>query len=145
MIRGIQAQLRNIMGSSVATGGTLTTLSQIGLSPQKDGSLTVDSTKLTAALNNNFGDFSALLSAPQGYAYNFNQFVSTTLGFDGAFTGRTEGLSNSIRDLGKQRDAINTRLVTVEARYRRQFAALDGMLSSMNQTSSYLTQQLSKL
>jgi len=145
VIRGIQAQLRNIMGSSVATGGTLTTLSQIGLSPQKDGSLTVDSTKLAAALDNNFGDFSALLSAPQGYAYNFNQFVSTTLGFDGAFTGRTEGLTNSIRDLGKQRDAINTRLVTVEARYRRQFAALDGMLSSMNQTSSYLTQQLSKL
>ncbi|MDP2143580.1 MAG: flagellar filament capping protein FliD [Gallionella sp.] len=145
VIRGIQAQLRNIMGSSVATGGTLTTLSQIGLSPQKDGSLTVDSTKLTAALDNNFGDFSALLSAPQGYAYNFNQFVSTTLGFEGAFTGRTEGLTNSIRDLGKQRDAINTRLVTVEARYRRQFAALDGMLSSMNQTSSYLTQQLSKL
>jgi flagellar hook-associated protein 2 len=145
VIRGIQTQLRSIMGSSVATGGTLTTLSQIGLSPQKDGSLTVDSTKLTAALDNNFGDFSALLSAPQGYAYNFNQFVSTTLGFDGAFTGRTEGLSNSIRDLGKQRDAINTRLVNVEARYRRQFAALDGMLSSMNQTSSYLTQQLSKL
>ena len=145
VIRGIQAQLRNIMGSSVATGGTLTTLSQIGLSPQKDGSLTVDSTKLAAALDNNFGDFSALLSAPQGYAYNFNQFVSTTLGFDGAFTGRTEGLTNSIRDLGKQRDAINTRLVTVEARYRRQFAALDGMLSSMNQTSSYLTQQLSQL
>lgn len=145
VIRGIQTQLRSIMGSSVATGGTLTTLSQIGLSPQKDGSLTVDSTKLTAALNNNFGDFAALLSAPQGYAYSFNQFVSNTLGFDGAFTGRTEGLNNSIRDLGKQRDAINTRLVTVEARYRRQFAALDGMLSSMNQTSSYLTQQLSKL
>lgn len=145
VIRGIQVQLRSIMSSSVATGGTLTTLSQIGLSSKKDGSLTVDSTKLTAALNDNFGDFSALLSAPQGYAYSFNQFVSTNLGLDGAFTGRTEGLSNSIRDLGKQRDAINTRLVTVEARYRRQFAALDGMLGSMNQTSSYLTQQLSKL
>ncbi|OGS81068.1 MAG: hypothetical protein A2061_01350 [Gallionellales bacterium GWA2_59_43] len=145
VIRSIQAQLRTILSTSVATGGALTTLSQIGLSSQKDGSLKVDTTKLTAAINNNFGDFSALLSAPQGYAYSFNQFVGKTLGFDGAFTGRTEGLTNSIRDLGKQRDAINTRLVNVEARYRRQFSALDGMLSSMNQTSSYLTQQLSKL
>lgn len=145
VIRGIQTQIRSILGSSVATGGTLTTLSQIGLTTQKDGSIKLDSAKLTDALNNNFGDLSALLSAPQGYGYTLNQFVSTTLGFDGALTGRTEGLSNSIRDLGKQRDAINTRLVTVEARYRRQFSALDTMLSSMNQTSSYLTQQLSKL
>ena len=145
VIRGIQSQLRTILGSSVATGGTLTTLSQIGLSAQKDGSLKLDTAKLTEAVNNNFGDLSALLGGPLGFAYNFNQFVGDTLGFDGAFTGRTEGLSNSIRDIGKQRDTINTRLATVEARYRRQFAALDGMLSSMNQTSSYLTQQLSNL
>jgi len=145
VIRGIQTQLRSILGTSVATGGALTTLSQLGVSSQKDGSLTVDTTKLADAINNHFGDLSALLSAPQGYAYAFNQYVGKTLGFDGAFTGRTEGLSNSIRDLGKQRDIINTRLVNVEARYRRQFSALDGMLSSMNQTSSYLTQQLSKL
>lgn len=145
VIRGIQTQLRSIIGAEVATGGTLTTLSQIGVSTQKDGSLKVDTAKLTAAISSNFGDFSALLSAPLGYGYSLNQFVSTTLGFDGAFTGRTEGLSNSIRDIGKQRDAINTRLTVVEARYRRQFAALDGMLGSMGQTSSYLSQQLSKL
>lgn len=145
VIRNIQAQLRTIMSTPVATGGTLTTLSQIGVSTQKDGSVTVDTTKLTNAINNNFGDFAALLGAPQGYGYNFNKFVGGTLGFDGAFTGRTEGLNNAIRDIGKQRDAINTRLTIVEARYRRQFSALDGMLGSMNQTSNYLSQQLSKL
>lgn len=145
VIRGMQTRLRSILGAEVATGGTLTTLSQIGVSTQKDGSLKVDTAKLTAAINGNFGDFSALLGRPLGYGYALNEFASTTLGFDGALTGRTEGLNNAIRDIGKQRDAINTRLVSVEARYRRQFTSLDSMLSSMGQTSSYLSQQLSKL
>lgn len=142
VIRGIQSQLRSILGSSVATGGALTTLSQIGLSPQKDGSLTVDATKLANAVNNHFGDLEALLSSPNGLAYSLGQYIGTTLGIDGALTGRTESYNASIRDIGKQREAINARLTIVEARYRRQFTALDSMLSSMNQTSSYLTKQL---
>jgi flagellar hook-associated protein 2 len=34
---------------------------------------------------------------------------------------------------------------TIEARYRAQFTALDTMLSSLNQTSQFLTQQLATL
>jgi flagellar hook-associated protein 2 len=58
---------------------------------------------------------------------------------------RIEGIGNTITDIGKQRTAIETRLVGIEKRYRAQFTALDVMLSNMNQTSTYLTQQLSQL
>ena len=40
---------------------------------------------------------------------------------------------------------INLRLEQVEKRYRAQFTALDTMLASMQQTSSYLSQQLAAL
>ena len=40
---------------------------------------------------------------------------------------------------------METRLIGIEKRYRAQFTALDQMLSSMNTTSTFLTQQLDQL
>ena len=80
-----------------------------------------------------------------GYAFSLDIWTSTVLTTDGALASRTGGINNSIKDLGNRRAAIETRLVGIERRYRAQFSALDSMLSSMNQTSNYLTQQLAQL
>jgi flagellar hook-associated protein 2 len=85
------------------------------------------------------------VSFSQGYAYTLNSFATSLLATDGALNTRTSGITNSITSIGKQRDALTARLVGIEARYRTQFTNLDTMLSSMNQTSTYLTQQLNAL
>jgi len=64
---------------------------------------------------------------------------------DGALASRTDGINNSIKDVGSRRAAMETRLLGIEKRYRAQFSSLDMMLSSMNQTSNYLTQQLAQI
>lgn len=81
----------------------------------------------------------------QGYAYQLNKLATSVLSTDGAMTTRTNSINNSIRDIGKQIDSMNTRMTVIEARYRKQYAALDTMLSSMTSTSNFLSQQLSKL
>jgi flagellar hook-associated protein 2 len=40
---------------------------------------------------------------------------------------------------------LQQRLIGTEARYRAQFTKLDSMLSSMNNTSTFLTQQIAKM
>ncbi|MEW6563049.1 MAG: flagellar filament capping protein FliD [Pseudomonadota bacterium] len=85
------------------------------------------------------------ISYSQGFAYTLNKMVDSLLSDTGTITARTEGISKSIKDIGNQRDALTVRLTAIEKRYRAQFSSLDAMLSSMNQTSAYLTQQLSKL
>ncbi|MBI5659691.1 MAG: flagellar filament capping protein FliD [Nitrosomonadales bacterium] len=82
------------------------------------------------------------ISYSQGYAYLLNNLATTTLASDGSLSSRTSGLGDSIKDIGKQRDALNLRLANIEKRYRAQFTALDTMLSSMSTTSNFLTQQL---
>jgi flagellar hook-associated protein 2 len=67
------------------------------------------------------------------------------LGSDGMISSRTDGINRSIKDVGKNRDAVNLRLTNIEAQYRKQFTALDVMISSMTSTSNYLTQQLAAL
>lgn len=81
----------------------------------------------------------------QGYASILGSWANTTLGNEGIISSRTKGIDSSIKDIGTRRTEMERRLVDIEKRYRAQFVALDKMLSSMNQTSAYLTQQLNKL
>jgi flagellar hook-associated protein 2 len=60
-------------------------------------------------------------------------------------SGRTEGIEASIKSVQKRAEAMNLRLTQIESRYRRQFTSLDSLISSMQQTSQYLTQQLASL
>lgn len=85
------------------------------------------------------------ISYSQGYAYTLNNLATSALASGGQLDGRTTGINNSIKDIGKQREVMNQRLTDIEKRYRAQFTSLDTMLSSMNTTSSYLTQQLSAM
>jgi flagellar hook-associated protein 2 len=60
----IQTGLRQQLGKAVeGLDGKLTTLSQVGISFQKDGSLALDSTKLQKAITENFADIAGLFSA----------------------------------------------------------------------------------
>jgi flagellar hook-associated protein 2 len=81
----------------------------------------------------------------QGFAFQLSQMLTDMLSTTGAIASRTEGINRSVKDLENQATALNTRLELVEKRYRAQFTALDGMIASMTQTSSFLSQQLANL
>jgi len=85
------------------------------------------------------------VSYSNGYAFLLNKWASSILTTDGALANRTEGINSSIKDLGNRRTALENRLIGIEKRYRDQFTRLDVMLSSMNSTSTYLTQQLAQI
>lgn len=159
-VRTIQTQVRNVMSAPISgTTGGLSTLSQIGVAMQKDGTLAIDSTKLNTALTTNFDGFAGLFATTtpkstdpavtpasvKGYAAQFDQLATTLLGTDGPMTARTNGITASIKNLNLQETAISGRLAGIEKRYRAQFTALDMSISSMNTTSSYLTQQLTAI
>lgn len=86
-----------------------------------------------------------VLNYSQGYATTLSNWSTTVLASDSIIAARTEGIGRSITDIDKRRTDLEARLVNIEKRYRAQFTALDTMLSSMNSTSSFLTQQLANL
>jgi flagellar hook-associated protein 2 len=61
------------------------------------------------------------------------------------FDSRTSSLKSSIDDIGDRREALNQRLVALQARYTKQFNALDSLLAQLQSTSNFLTQQLGNL
>ena len=86
-----------------------------------------------------------MVNFSRGYAHQLDKLAETHLSTTGPLSSRTEGINRSIESLGDQREAFIRRLASMEKRYRAQFTALDSMLSNMNRTSSFLTQQLASL
>ncbi|MBP9712215.1 MAG: flagellar filament capping protein FliD [Sterolibacterium sp.] len=149
-VRNIGSQLKSILGAQVSgLSGGVSSLSDLGVSVQKDGSLSVNGTKLQAALDNPAMDvvglFTSNTSGNTGIGRRFSDALSGMIGPTGIISGKTEGINSSIADIGKQRSALQVKLTSIESRYRSQFTALDTLMSKMTQTTNYLTQQLDQL
>jgi flagellar hook-associated protein 2 len=146
--RGIQSQLRSFLSGTISGLAGANRLADLGVGFGSDGALKVDSTKLDAALSDptkNVAAFFAGSDSVTGFAKSLSERLDGFIDGDGLITGRTEGINASIKSIDKQREAIATRLEAVEKRYRAQFTALDSMVASMTQTSTFLTQQLANL
>ncbi|RVT82493.1 flagellar filament capping protein FliD [Inhella crocodyli] len=150
-VTAIQSQLRNLAGGSTSLAGSLQRLSAIGLDPQSDGTLKVDSAKLDAALANPT-DLKALFAAEDsadasnsGLAVRMKTLIDGLLEPDGRIDSRQKGLQSRISTNDKRSEALELRLTLVEKRLRAQYTALDATMSKASNLSSYLTQQLSRL
>ncbi|SFC69923.1 flagellar hook-associated protein 2 [Polaromonas sp. OV174] len=147
-LRNIQVGIRSALTAAQSDDGSgLTTLSQIGVSFQKDGSLALDSTKLTAALNGKMSGVAHLFSGGAGsygakMAALITGYTDTT---GGSLAMATKGINTTLDSLAKQYTATSDRVDATVARYKAQFTQLDVLINSMNQTSSYLTQQFDAL
>ncbi|OGT02484.1 MAG: hypothetical protein A2143_10335 [Gallionellales bacterium RBG_16_57_15] len=116
-----------------------------GLTGTGEGQVLKDPQGLSITINSGALGDRGNVSYSNGYAFLLDKWSNSILTTDGALASRTDGIGKTIADINKQRSAMETRLLDVEKRYRAQFNALDAMLSSMNQTSNYLTQQLAQI
>lgn len=138
-------QMRNAITQAVVGAGGYTRLTDIGISFQKDGTLAVNDSKLQSALDNHPADLQALFAGSDGVATRLNTLVTGMLGESGLITTRKDGLNTTLRGLTRRESTEQARLDAMESRYRAQYTRLDASLSSMQNTSTYLAQQLAKL
>ena len=141
-LRAMQEQLRGIFNTP-ATGGTRTALAQVGISMQKDGSLALDSSKLTSALATDHADVVNLFNSPSGFATRFNTWAKDTVNPGGLIDTRTANLKTNVSNFNTEIDRLENRMAALERKYVKEYTNLNLLLSSMNTTSTYLTQQLS--
>lgn len=141
-LRTSQSQVSNLLRTAIGGSSTYQTLSNIGVSLGRDGTLTLDSTKLSKAVTSDFSGVSALVSH---VGTTFSKGMESLLGTSGSIPAATESTNRLIKSLTSRQETLSLRLTQIEARYRKQFTALDTLVSSMNKTSSYLTQQLANL
>jgi flagellar hook-associated protein 2 len=136
---GVESRMRrDITGVIQPLPGSPSTLSEIGIGFGVDGRLVVNDGRLSAALQSDAVGVAKVLAGNGGIAKRLYDTIEGAIGLGGQVVGRTDSLQAQRRDLQKQRDALDVRMQLVEASYRRQFGALDAMLTDMQSTGLYL-------
>lgn len=140
-LRAMQDQLRTIF-ITPATGGTLSSLSQVGITSKADGTLALDSSALNSAIATDYSDVVNLFSSPSGFATRMDAWATTALSAGGLIESRTESLKSYVKDRSEEVDRLENRMLALQKKYTAEYTNLNLMLSRMNSTSTFLTQQL---
>ncbi|MEO7336756.1 MAG: flagellar filament capping protein FliD, partial [Caldimonas sp.] len=137
-----------LLGSGSSASGTFSTLSQVGLEMQTDGTLKLNDAKLSSAMANPaelkklFTNIDPADPSKNGFATRLRTLGNTVLGGDGLLTARVAGLTAKLTRNQKDQSTLNDRLATTQARLTAQYSALDTKLAGINSLSAYVTQQI---
>lgn len=141
-LRSARSQVTGFLTKAIGGDSVYQTLSNIGVAIGKDGTLTLDSAKLSKAVESDYAGVSALVAH---VGTTFSKGLDGLIGTSGNIAAATESTNRMIKVLTDRQETLSLRLVQIETRYRKQFTSLDTLISSMNKTSTYLTQQLANL
>lgn len=145
--KGLLNQLRGLAGGSSGAVTEFTRLADIGLEPQRDGTLKINDGKLTAAM----GQIEALKTffanddaedTLDGFAQTFRAFGDQRLSADGVLTSRKEALQERIERNNERADKLEERLLLIEKRLTAQYGRLDTNIAKLSSLQNYVSQQI---
>jgi len=143
-LRSVQNQIRQTMTSAVSGLG-YDSLVAIGITTDDTGHLKVDSAKLDTVMTADYTAVSQLFASENGLAKSLDKVLERYISSDGILTARQDGLQSNIDSLDDDREQLNRRLASLDARYRAQFSAMDILVAQLQSLGDYMTQQLASL
>jgi flagellar hook-associated protein 2 len=143
-VRLMLDQLRGVL-STGASGGTLTSLAEVGITTKSDGTLKLDAAKLDSAMTKDFADVTNLFTSASGYGTRLKEWADGVIAPDGLIDTRTKNLNTSIKGYNEQISKLEVRMATLKRQYTKTYSDLNVLLVNMSGTSAYLTQQLARL
>lgn len=120
-------------------------LAELGITTQKDGKLSINSTTLDTALAEKYDKAAEFLSGENGLMGRLEAVVKPYLGTEGVLQQREKGLQTTISNIDKQREALSLRIEKVQARLYSQYNAMDMLVGRLQKTSESLANQLASL
>src|SRR4051812_6873301 len=135
LLRTIESEVRNKLTDRVGgLTGNYQSLASIGVTTNKDGTLKLDSAKLTAALNNDYDGVAKIFASENGVAARMKAAIEPRLAADSEMDVRSKRLGTQSVDLQKQLAELDTKMSGVQTRLLKQFNALDSLLAQMQST-----------
>lgn len=150
-IRSIQSDLRSILTSVSAgmEGSPVRILADVGVTTNPStGKLNFDQAKFTEQLEANpeaVGNLFAGKDGAPGITERATELVTNVLDSDGILSNRTEGLNKTLTEIQDQRDKLDLRLESLRERLVRQFSAADSLISQIQSTGDFVSQQLAAI
>ena len=138
-LSSIQSQLQSALFGGAASG-SVSSLYQLGISANDDGTLTLNTSTLDNALNSNFSDISGYLQNSGSFGQNFASILNS-LG--------TQAPRGAIylaqQQNSSQESALNTDIANQEAVLAAETTTLTAELNTANQELQAIPQQLNQV
>jgi flagellar hook-associated protein 2 len=149
-VRSLKQQLRQmIMGPSSTPGSNVGAMWQMGISVSELGTMSIDNTKLDAALTNNYSDvvktftgnqngLTIFSPAPGGIAGDAVRKLTNMLGAKGVLVSQSTSATTQNTKYKADLEKLQTRMDALLARYQKQFASMDSMVGNVNSQKTSL-------
>ncbi len=145
-VRQVETLLRRTLFSEVGdVGATFRNLASIGVTTERDGTLSINNDALQRAVDTDVEAVSQLISGDAGIMQRIDEVIEGFVTAGGTIPSRTEGLNQSLERIADQRETLQRRLDSIEARFRRQFSGLDTLIAGLQSTGNFLSQELSNI
>ncbi len=143
ILRSANNQMRQLLSAPFGSEGM--SLSDFGVELDVEGHLVLDEAALQSGLEADFEAFRGFLDGEAGFVSSLQSVTTRYIEDDGVLDGRVDSLNSRMDRLESSQERLDDRISRIEQRYLRQFSVLDAMLAQLQQTSSYLSQQLASL
>jgi flagellar hook-associated protein 2 len=137
----IENSMQQLLSQVVVPSGAVSSLADLGLELQQDGTLNLDTTTLNNAIAANPGAVNAIFStATTGIAASVQSLVDgQTNATTGALVNEESSLNSSISDMSTEETDMQNNLNLEQATLTAQFTAMQQLVSSFTRANSYLT------
>ncbi len=140
-IVALQSTLRGLIGNANGAGEYF---SNIGLELQRDGSLSINEKKLTAALKDLPTLEQTLTDTTNGLATRVRDFAFQATGVEGNITTRAQSLQDSLKRNESDQERMNLLLEMRQKALLKQYQTLDANMGTLGSLSSFMQSQIAQ-
>lgn len=145
-LRSIKSDLSRMFFESIPVKGEEYSPSRLGLSFDEDGVLSVSETAFSEVSLEDTENFVLAMTDPEvGFSQRVEAALDKFTAPDGILAAKEDSFEARKDNYLDQTERLEYRLEQTEARLRRQFTSLDTLMSRLQTTSNYLTDQLASL
>lgn len=146
LLSNVQGQISSALSKAVSgSSTTYNTLVSLGVTKGLDGTLSLDSSKLSTALDSDFASVVKTLGGTDGVVTRLSSLLEKQLASDGSIAARSTSLDSRQTQIDDENSMITLRTAQVQQRLLAKFNAMDTLLGTLQSTSTFLTQQFNAL
>jgi flagellar hook-associated protein 2 len=137
-LEAFQNQLQSILGQFTNSGGSVKSLTDLGITAGTDGTYSTDDTTLGNALSGSLAAVGNLLGGTNGIATQINNLVNNYTQPGGLLDTINQGLQTSLTNVNTQQTALAAQMAAYSARLTAEYNAMDTAVALLKQTQTYL-------
>lgn len=144
-MRTMMNSIRSALVEPSTTSGNLSILAQLGVSTNKDGTLTVDEKALSDGVAANYDSVKSFFTGDDGLISRLGDVTSVYTAKGGLLESKENSLKGTLEGLDDQQDALDRRIETLQTSLYKKYNTMDALVAQLNATSSSILETLNAL